>query len=543
MVSHRHHRQIGLVNQAGVESLSLHLTGDLDMIVATLAQINQMGACRVAYGGSVSVDIDPNSSLIDFMHSWQLPMSQPTKWSDVIEVLGPKHGLSQKPSSKSNHIHFRTRENWDNPPSSNLQLTVWNGRAILSDFALIFDSLGERKSTLIDSSVEVAACAVALQQILIQAGLIRSTPISDRWLSLSARVEGIPPEVAVDLFSSELGPVTATHLPDNTGSLLRIRVPLDQTSPELLRLLDHPCLTSETLIPEGWLSLSPIPVSMVNGVVFEEPLNLPSHLDSAAVVVLGAGGLGSWAAPLFASGVNLENLQLTLIDGDDSVDEHNLNRQVLYTEDDIGLPKAMQAASRMQSLFGSTPNIQGIHCRLESNHVYEMDVIGGLETISLDSLFGHDGNQDSDHEMIKSALDGMEVGLACLDNMNSRTMFNHACIARNSRFVNAGSEAFEGLVEIFDSSVCMVCRYGEVSARSREVISCQEVGTRPVASIVTTTAWTGAMQSALALLILAEERELIGGNWHHGLEFNKGNVQPRSIARLPWVNGECTGHV
>ncbi|MEE2758963.1 MAG: hypothetical protein VYA86_03170 [Candidatus Thermoplasmatota archaeon] len=51
------------------------------------------------------------------------------------------------------------------------------------------------------------------------------------------------------------------------------------------------------------------------------------------------------------------------------------------------------------------------------------------------------------------------------------------------------------------------------------------------------------MQSAMALLILAEDRELIEGNWHHGLVFNKGNVQPKSIARLPFVNGECIGHV
>ena len=45
MTSNRYHRQIGLVNQLGLESLRLHLTGDLDMIISTLAQINQMGAC------------------------------------------------------------------------------------------------------------------------------------------------------------------------------------------------------------------------------------------------------------------------------------------------------------------------------------------------------------------------------------------------------------------------------------------------------------------------------------------------------------------
>ena len=221
-------------------------------------------------------------------------------------------------------------------------------------------------------------------------------------------------------------------------------------------MIDHPCPTSETLIPEGWLSLSPIPVRVVDGVVFDDSQHLPSQLDSAAVVVLGAGGLGSWAAPLFANGVNLENLQLTLIDGDDSVDEHNLNRQVLYTQDDIGLPKAIQAASRMQHLFGSNPKIQGIHSRLEPNHVYEMEFSDELNTISLESLFEHNLSEKSNDEEVKSALDGMEVGLACLDNMNSRTLFNRACIIRESRFVNAGSEAFEGIVEIFDSNVWYV---------------------------------------------------------------------------------------
>ena len=136
----------------------------------------------------------------------------------------------------------------------------------------------------------------------------------------------------------------------------------------------------------------------------------------------------------------------------------------------------------------------------------------------------------------------MDVGIACLDNMNSRTLFNRACIDGKAIFVNGGGEAFEGLVEILDSDVCMTCRYGEDSARSREVISCQEVGTRPVASIVTTTAWTGAMQATVALLSLAEQRGLFSGAWHKGLDFNMGMVQPRIIGRLPWIKGDCKSH-
>jgi molybdopterin/thiamine biosynthesis adenylyltransferase len=526
-----------------------------------------MGACQVSSGGYLSVDLDPDTRLgpqrscvrkniLDTFgatkYGWQLSTqtTENTRWQDVVESLNTQHGLGSTPVTSSIHIHFRTHEDWSETPSD-LQVTVWNGRAVLSDFLLEFEDEPEKISTLIDASIEVASCAVALQQALVQQGLIRSTPATDRWLTLSVRVDGVPPEAAVDMFSSEFGPTTATSLPDGSGSLLRVRVPLEDTPPELLRLLHHPCSEPDTLIPDGWMSISPVPVEICDGLVVDTAPKLPFTAGFANVVILGAGGLGSWAAPLFCEGV--WQCEMTLIDGDDSVDEHNLNRQVLYTDSDVGLPKATQAANRLRDIQswrrlnnGWKPipaqiqSFNGIHSRLESNHVFEAEEVEGIETVSLDSLF--DDGPDTSSAEIKAALDEMDVGLACLDNMNSRTLFNRACIDRRAIFVNGGGEAFEGLVEILDSDVCMTCRYGEDSARSREVISCQEVGTRPVASIVTTTAWTGAMQAAIALLALAEQRGKIDGNWHKGLDFNMGMVQPRIIGRLPWFQGDCKSH-
>lgn len=543
MVGHRHHRQLGLVDQSGVESLKLHLSGDAGMIVATLAQIKQMGACLVSSGGHVSVDLDADSRVIGY--GWQLPIEEPSRWQDVIDSLNTQHGLGRTAVPKSLHIHFRTQLYWSETPSD-LQVTVWNGRAVISDFPLQFGDEPDLQPTIICEPVKVAACAVALQQVLVQHGLIRSTHATDRWLTFSVRVDDVPPEAAVDMFSSELGPTTATSLPDGSGSLLRVRVPLEDTPPELLRLLHHPCSEPDTLIPDGWMSISPIPVQIHDGVVEDTSPKLPFRMKPANVVILGAGGLGSWAAPLFCR--STLNVKMTLIDGDDSVDEHNLNRQVLYTDSDVGFPKATQAANRLRDIFpkrvqgwkGRLIWFKGIHSRLESNHVFEAEEVDGIETVSLDSLF--DDGPDTSSAEIKAALDEMDVGLACLDNMNSRTLFNRACIDRGAIFVNGGGEAFEGLVEILDSDVCMTCRYGEDSARSREVISCQEVGTRPVASIVTTTAWTGAMQAALALLALAEQRGRFSGTWHKGLDFNMGMVQPRLIGRLPWIKGDCKSH-
>jgi bacteriocin biosynthesis cyclodehydratase domain-containing protein len=68
------------------------------------------------------------------------------------------------------------------------------------------------------------------------------------------------------------------------------------------------------------------------------------RLREARVVVLGVGGLGTWAAlSLACCGVG----RLTLYDGD-AVELSNLNRQVLFTEGDIGEPKVLAAAAALR---------------------------------------------------------------------------------------------------------------------------------------------------------------------------------------------------
>lgn len=76
-------------------------------------------------------------------------------------------------------------------------------------------------------------------------------------------------------------------------------------------------------------------------------------LKKAKVLVVGAGGLGCPVLQyLNAAGVGT----LGIIDFD-KVERHNLHRQLLYTAEDIGKPKAATAAIKLQQ---SNPNVQHI---------------------------------------------------------------------------------------------------------------------------------------------------------------------------------------
>jgi bacteriocin biosynthesis cyclodehydratase domain-containing protein len=91
------------------------------------------------------------------------------------------------------------------------------------------------------------------------------------------------------------------------------------------------------------------------------PSECQRRLREAKVAVLGVGGLGSWAAwALACCGVG----EMWLIDGD-RVEISNLNRQILYTEADLGLLKVECAAARLRA-FNPATRITATARRLES---------------------------------------------------------------------------------------------------------------------------------------------------------------------------------
>lgn len=85
------------------------------------------------------------------------------------------------------------------------------------------------------------------------------------------------------------------------------------------------------------------------------------RLRDAEVAVLGVGGLGGRAAwELACCGIG----EMRLLDSD-RVEASNLNRQILYMEEDIGRPKVEAAAERLRA-FNSSVNVTATERKLES---------------------------------------------------------------------------------------------------------------------------------------------------------------------------------
>ena len=105
------------------------------------------------------------------------------------------------------------------------------------------------------------------------------------------------------------------------------------------------------------------------------PSECQRRLREAKVAVLGVGGLGGSAAYWLACcGIG----EMWLIDGD-RVEVSNLNRQILYSEADIGLPKVEAAAARLRA-FNSGMRVTSTARRLESQ-VEIADFIAGADVV------------------------------------------------------------------------------------------------------------------------------------------------------------------
>ena len=534
--AHAWHRQIGIVDQNGLAHLDKTIDGDDDGIFSTLLMSNQLGAFRSGRGVArinrepgARIGLELSRGLIDHI---------PGNWLEAKEYFS-ECGMEVKLEPPANQLDI-----WVGKSSSASGATsakIWsvhgNGRAVLGSGSMRDVPCQQLPRTMLDTASLISGVATLLHRMVAQEGLFWEVPVSDRWLTLTVRVDGVDPSDALEEISSQFGRGSSTMTADGSGSLIRFRIPVEKTPHELIDVLKQTRIEPE----HGEIGISdigPIPALSEDGEISFLGTGVPTLLNEGDFFILGAGGTGSWASTLILSGC-ADDVSLTIVDGDTQVETHNLNRQVLYLERDIGRPKAVAAKEALTRRFpDSSAKISSIPINLGPQHS-TTDLIVGQEEISLEeiSASGPDHNRQ-----VTNSLDGMGVALACLDNQAARTWLNRACLERGKVMVNGGSEGLMGVVESFEDGSCMVCRYGEKEARSSEIVSCQEEGTRPVQSIVTSTAYVGAMMAAMALCVIARDSSLMGEiprdrNW------SSGEIRFRQPGRLPWFDGSCRSHL
>ncbi len=215
-------------------------------------------------------------------------------------------------------------------------------------------------------------------------------------------------------------------------------------------------------------------------------------LKQARVLVIGAGGLGCPVLQyLTAAGIGT----IGIVEFD-KVDVSNLQRQLLYTVDDIGKPKIECAIKRLTS---QNPFVNFIAHRVHLSNNNALDII-------------------TDYDVI---IDGT-------DNFATRYMINDACVLLNKILVYGSINKFEGHVSVFNypekngqRGPTYRCLFPEPPSPESSP-NCSEVGVLGVLPGV-----IGAMQANEAIKIITETGIVLSGQL---MMMNLLNMQQYTVA-------------
>lgn len=137
-------------------------------------------------------------------------------------------------------------------------------------------------------------------------------------------------------------------------------------------------------------------------------------LGQASVLIVGVGGLGSPIA-LYLTGAGVGTIGLV---DDDVVSETNLQRQVLYSEPELGLPKAIQAQKRLSAL-NSNVHITAYPTRLTAENAKEL-------------------------------ISAYDIVVDGCDNFETRYLIDKTCKELDKVYVYGAIRAFDGQVSVFN---------------------------------------------------------------------------------------------
>ncbi|MFM6961780.1 MAG: HesA/MoeB/ThiF family protein [Polynucleobacter victoriensis] len=193
---------------------------------------------------------------------------------------------------------------------------------------------------------------------------------------------------------------------------------------------------------------------------------------AAHAIVIGAGGLGSAAAPyLAAAGVG----KITLIDHD-TVDLTNLQRQIMHNQNSVGQAKVQSGKAMLLNL---NPHVQ----------------VNALQ-------------EKATAELLDQLLPTASVVLDCSDNFTTRHMVNAACVKHKVPLVSGAAIKFDGQVTVIDprqtGTPCYACLFP--ADQEFNEVQCSTMGVfSPLVGII------GSIQAAQALQVIMQIGEPLVG--------------------------------
>jgi adenylyltransferase/sulfurtransferase len=203
------------------------------------------------------------------------------------------------------------------------------------------------------------------------------------------------------------------------------------------------------------------------------------QLQASHVIIMGIGGLGSPAAMyLAAAGIG----KLTLVDFD-TVEDSNLQRQIVHNTGSIGDSKVNSAKNTLQAINPETD----ITCL----------------------------NKKLTQDELEALLADVDCIIDATDNFATRFLINRACVATKTPLVSAAAIQYEGQISVFDSrdkhSACYACLYkedgegqGGEEPDGEQQTNCSDNGIlAPVVGVL------GSMQALEAIKLLCEIGETL----------------------------------
>ena len=209
-------------------------------------------------------------------------------------------------------------------------------------------------------------------------------------------------------------------------------------------------------------------------------------LLNSSVAIVGCGALGTVAANNLArAGVG----KISIIDRD-FVELNNLQRQMLFDENDIGAPKAVAAAEKIAS----------INSDIEVHPIIK----------------------DINYTNIEEILKGVDLVIDGTDNIQTRMLINDVCMKNRIPWIYTGAIGTSGMsMNILPDKACLRCLYPGIP-KAGSLPTCDTMGVLNTITVI-----MGSIETTEAIKILlgfyddiesTNSNLLVYDTWNHSFD-------------------------